>query len=104
MRTFSFILTFFLYSSLSSSLDIYIAPFNFSFPCQSMTKGNTCNGSKSNPFDDMRYAFQFGVNNSLETLNFKFISNSNQYFYLNMSTTKTLFSPFDNFSGLIFFF
>ena len=93
--------------SLISSFDVYIVPFN-SRDCP--TKQPPCDGSSTNPFDDLYYSFTYGVFHaqaaSDTVLNFFLYGNNSTpghlislYYYSLMGGNG---SPFEKYQGSLF--
>ena len=100
MKKIIFFFIFLSYIFSAGIITIYIVPYNPLTPCN----GNqNCDGTFSKPFDDIGYAFQYGVSScNCDSLIFYLISTPNapnKVFYFNGSATSP-FSPFDSFKGM----
>ena len=100
-------LFFFLWASLASTRDIYIAPFN-SRSCIFKAFFAPCDGTINNAYDDLYSSFILGVSQALQsgdqTLNFYLTGNNNNpghwisHYYYTMVNGDG--NPFKNYLGL----
>lgn len=95
---------FLIFIAAVSSSNIYIRPFSENYPCNISGGVIPCDGSYIYPFDDLIYAFVFGVNTQTPEDSLNFYLQASGPIILNTTAHNNFtISPFKNYGGSLIF-
>lgn len=95
-----FVFISFLLISVFHSKDLYIRPFSGDFPCSVSGGSIPCDGTYTNPYDSLIFAFVYGVSINIpgDPLNF-YLQSSGPIVLNSSESDSSTISPFENFEG-----
>lgn len=94
----------FLFISIVRPKDLYIRPFSVDLLCSVSGGAIPCDGTMTNPYDNLVYAFVYAVATQItgDPLNF-YLQNSGPIILNSSAADSSTVSPFENYEGIFSF-